>query len=93
MKEIEIMDYRGKKTTIKIRNFNDVVKLQVEVISGDEVLHILYKDYSQETYDSCYMLNNSRMINYFDFFYTIYDITENVDRIEKWAKRKSSYDV
>ena len=92
MKEIEIMNYAGKKVPVEIKNFNNVVKLIIEIVSGDEILHVLYKDYIEETYDSCYMLDDFRIMDFFDDKYTIYDITKNINCIDSWSKRKDSYD-
>lgn len=85
------MYYDGTKVPVTIENFDNVVRLTIEVISGDEVLHILYKDYKQETYDSCYLLDNYRFENFNDDKYVIYDITKNIDYIDSWTKRESSY--
>lgn len=90
--KIEIMNYRNDKVPVTIENFNNVVRLIIEVISGDEILHILYKDYTQEEYDSCYMLNDFRINGFYDGEYVIYDTTKNIDYIDSWSKRKSSYD-
>lgn len=87
MKIIEIMDYQGKKEKVKIDNFEDVVRLEIEVLSGDEVLYVLYKDYSAEKYDS----SENRTTDYNDGSYLIYDITKNIDDIDNWSKRTSSY--
>lgn len=86
-KIITIMDYNNNKRKITIKNFEDVVRLEIEVVSGDEILNILYKDYSTESYDS----SDCRMMNFDDDFYTIYDITKNIDYINSWNKRTSSY--
>lgn len=91
MKIIEIMDYNDNKAPVKIENFENVVRLTIEVVSGDEILHVLYKDYTQEEYDSCYMLKNFRMQDYYDDEYIIYDITKNIDYIDSWSKRETSY--
>ena len=91
MKEIEIMDYKSDKVPVKIENFDNVVRLTIEVISRDEILNILYKDYTQEKYDSCHMLHNFRIQNFYDDEYIIYDITKNIDYINSWSKRKNSY--
>lgn len=91
MKIIEIMDYNDNKAPVKIKNFENVVRLTIEVVSGDEILHILYKDYTQEEYDSCHMLNNFRMMNFHDDTYIIYDITKNINYIDSWSKRQTSY--
>ena len=92
MKIIKIMDYSCTKVPIKIKNFEDVVRLTIEVVSGDEILHILYKNYTEEQYDSCYMLKNFRINSFYDGEYVIYDITKNINKINKWNKRKDMYD-
>lgn len=91
-KTITIMNYQAKKVPVKIKNFEEVVKLTIEVISGDEILKVLYKDYNIEEYDSCYLLDNCRIMDFQDDLYTIYDITENINYIDSWSKRKNSYD-
>lgn len=91
MKIIEIMNYEDIKVPVKIENFDNVVRLTIEVVSGDEVLHILYKDYTQQEYDSCYMLHDFRINDFYDYKCVIYDITKNIDYINSWSKRKSSY--
>ena len=88
IKSIKIMDYTNRKKCIKIEDFENVVKLRIEVISGDEILHVLYKDYTIKKYDSC----DERIMDFHDDLYTIYDITKNIDFIENWNKRTSSYD-
>lgn len=88
-KIISIMDYKGKKTKVKIDNFENVIKLEIEVLSGDELLYVLYKDYSTERYDS----SDNRFMDYSDAYYCIYDTTKNIDYLDKWKKRTSSYDI
>ena len=87
-KIITIMDYNDKKTDIKIDNFEDVVRLSINVVTGDEILNVLYKDYSEEEHDS----NDYRMSDLHDDSYCIYDTTKDIDYIENWNKRESSYD-
>ena len=87
--KIKIYDYSGKKKEVKIKNFEEVVRLAIEVVSGDEILHILYKDYSTEEYDSCEF---GRLYDFDDDYYIIYDITNNTNLLDKWKKRKDSYD-
>lgn len=88
-KTITIMDYNNVKKKVKIDNFDNVVRLEIEVMSGDEILRVLYKDYSVEKYDS----SNSRLMDFNDAFYCIYDITKNINHLDKWKKRTSSYDI
>lgn len=88
IKVIKIMDYRGKERNIEIKNFENVVKMEIKVLSGDEILNVLYKDYSLEMFDSA----EDRLMDFFDDNYTIYDTTKGIDYIENWSKRTSSYD-
>lgn len=87
-KIIEIMDYENIKRKIKIDDFENVVKLNIKVVAGDEILQIIRKDYSEESYDSC----DFRLRDFLDNCYTIYDITKNIDYLKKWKKRTDSYD-
>ena len=87
--KIEIMEYDGEKHEVLINKFEDVVKLNIKVVTGDEILCILYKDYTEKEIDS----SDCRITDYFDDYYTIYDITKNINKIEEWSKRKNSYDV
>ena len=91
-KTLKIMDYRDKKVSVKINNFENVIKITISVVSGDEIMNVLYKDYTEENFDSCYMLGNYRIMGFNDGEYCIYDKTKNRDEIKKWNKRKTSYD-
>lgn len=86
-KIITIRDFENNKRNIKIKDFENVVRLSIEVVSWDEILKILRKDYSEESHDS----NDYRSLAFFDDYYTIYDITKNIDFIKQWNKRKDSY--
>ena len=57
IKEIEIMDYNNIRKIAKVEDFDNVVRLEIKVLSGDEILKILYKDYSVKAFDSA--TNNS----------------------------------
>lgn len=82
------MAFDNEKTKIKIDNFEDVVRMNIEVVTGDEILYVLKKDYSQEEYDS----GKCRLIDLNDDEYTIYDTINNINFIDAWNKRKNSYD-
>lgn len=87
-KVITIRDFDNKKTKIKIDNFEDVVRMNIEVVTGDEILYVLKKDYTQEEYDS----GKCRIVDFYDGEYTIYDTINNVNLIDAWNKRKNTYD-
>jgi hypothetical protein len=89
IRNIEIMNFENTRKTAKLEDFENVVRLEIRVISGDEILNILYKDYSVKAFDS----DTNRTENYFDAHYCIYDITNNINHLDKWNKRNSSYDI
>ena len=61
-KHLIIYDYICTPVEIVIPNYENVVAASCEVLSGDEVLTITYKDGSQKTYDS----SNCRLQGYYD---------------------------
>ncbi|NLV90069.1 MAG: hypothetical protein GX032_01155 [Tenericutes bacterium] len=89
IKEIEIMDYNNIRKIAKVEDFDNVVRLEIKVLSGDEILKILYKDYSVKAFDSA----TNRFEDHLDAYYCIYDITKNINHLDKWNKRTSSYDI
>lgn len=82
------MDYNNVKKKIVINNFEEVVKLNINIVSGDEILEVMYKDYSTKEYDS----SDCRRMDFYDGGYCIYDITKGFDDIKNWNKREDSYD-
>ena len=89
-KEIEILDYSGKKTMVKIDDFDTVGAIDLKVVTGDEILVVIRKDFTVEEYDS----SNDRLRDYFDEQYRIYESRTDQNMIdnEEWRKRESSYD-
>jgi hypothetical protein len=82
------MDYDDKKTKVNLDRFEDVVRLSIKVVTGDEILEVLYKNYDIEEYDS----SDCRLTDYFDGEYCIYDIIKDINIIEQWNNRKDSYE-
>ena len=88
---IELMDYQNKKVTFDIGNIEDIVSIIIEVITGDEISTVLYKNYTTKVFDS----SCTRIGNYFDYEYTLYDVINGVDHLsdEIFLNRKTSYDL
>lgn len=85
------MDYKNKKvkTNIDLDKLDEIQRIEIRVITGDEICKIQYKDGKEEFFDS----SNSRLTDYYDYEYTLYDALTNKNLIEKFLKRKSSYDI
>lgn len=86
-RKIIIRDYLDTKKEINISNFEKVLKITCTVLSGDEILMILYDDLSEEVFDS----SNDRSADFFDSLNDIY-IKNKLDLIDAFNIRKSSYD-
>lgn len=88
-KAIEIMDWQGTKTTVKV-DMDKVAAINLEVVSGDEILVVVYKDYTIEKFDSSY----DRRMDFSDGSYVVFNEERSVNLLEddEWLNRKSSYD-
>lgn len=84
---MKIYNYENKAVEISI-DFNKVDEITVTILSGDEVLDILYLDGSSEQFDS----SNDRITNYFDGTYIPYSVRRGINFLDKWIERTDSYD-
>ena len=91
--KIKIMNYAGQIAEIQLKDFENVVKMKVEIFTGDEILYVLFKDYTEKVYDSAVLLNNPRIMNFHDGGYIVYDKTKNINYLDKWNKRTSTIDI
>ena len=87
---IELMDYRGTKTTFEIGELDDIGSITISVISGDEIAEVIYKNYQTANFDS----SHDRIMDFHDECYELYNSETGVNYLDdpKWKNRKSSYD-
>lgn len=88
---IELMDYQSKKVTFDIGNIEDIVKIVIEVLTGDEVATVLYRNYNIKKFDSSY----KRMADYYDYEYIVYDAINGINLLndEIFLNREDTYDL
>lgn len=88
---IELMDYQSKKVTFDIGNIEDIVKIVIEVLTGDEVATVLYRNYNIKKFDSSY----KRMTDYYDYEYIVYDAINGINLLndEIFLNREDTYDL
>lgn len=72
--KIKIYDYNDHATEIELEKH--VKMIFVTVITGDEIISIIYEDGSTSCYDS----SSCRRRDYYDGHYVV-----NSDQIEEWA--------
>lgn len=88
---LEIMDYKNDKTktTIDLNKLDEIQSIRIEIITGDEICEVQYKNGKRETFDS----SNERIQDFFDDSYVLYDVLDNTNFIEEFKKRENSYDT
>lgn len=87
---IKLLNYRGVPVEVDIGDFNNVARMTMDVVSGDEVLNVVYKNYNVKIFDS----SDDRTMNFHDDKYEVYYFDNpghNILDNEKFMNRTSSY--
>lgn len=82
---VVIFDYENKSYDTEIP-LNDVQEIMVDVVSGDEILHITGKQ-NKSRIDAVSYSGKNRLVDFYDGSYVV---TE--DQLKEWNKRTDSYD-
>jgi len=85
---IRILDYAGESTQVDIGDLSTINHIDLDVITGDEILIVEYKNGEIKTFDSA----SDRCADYFDNSYTVYSNSIDLLKDDLWLARKSSYD-
>ena len=86
--KLKLLDYDGNPFEYEIGELEKIKSIELEVISGDEVATIYYKDGTSAVYDTA----PDRMMDFFDTSYTVYNEEGiNLFNDEKWVNRLDSY--
>ena len=67
--KIKLLDYETKTKVVDVGDIKEIGSMYIEVISGDEVLVVVYKDYTIKTFDS----SNTRCEDRHEGRYLIYN--------------------
>lgn len=86
--ELTLLNYNGDKTVVDIGNIEDIARMDIEIVSGDEILEVVRKDFTKAS-----VASDCAFMSFYDGEYKIYDITDGTSLINdpKWLNRKSSY--
>ena len=89
--KIKLLDYQSNPSEHEIGDLEDIASIHIEVISGDEVMSVHYKNGKTEIFDSC---SSFRCMAFHDCSYTIYEPAAGINHLEdeNWLKRSDSYD-
>lgn len=87
--ELTLLNYKGDKTVVDIENIEDIARMDIDIVSGDEILGMIRKDFTKTS-----VASDQALVSFYDGGYTIYDITDGTNLINdsKWLNRTSSYD-
>lgn len=88
---LEIMDYNDEKikTKINLDKLDEILLIIIEVVSGDELISVIYQNGEYERFNS----NYRRIMNFYEGGYILYSKKEKINRIEEFLKRKDSYEL
>ena len=87
---IKLFNYHGVPVEVDIGDFNNVARMTMDVVSGDEVLNVMYKNCNVKIFDS----SDDRTMNFHDNKYEVYRFDNpepNIIDNEKFMNRTSSY--
>lgn len=87
---IKILDYAGNERQVDVGDIETIRRMFIAVLSGDEVLHVLYKDGKRILFDS----SEERRVSELDSIYDVYDIDTGLNMFENdwYIERTSSYE-
>lgn len=90
---IKLLNYRGVPVEVDIGDFNNVARMTMDVITGDEVLSVVYKDYDVKIFDSSYGNDRRTMDDYEDEYEVYYfgNPEPNILDNEEFINRTSSH--
>ena len=86
---VKLLNYAGNAVEVDVGDIETIGAMRIRIVTGDEILTVVYKDYTTKEFDSC----NDRLNNWRDGKYDIYNAATglNLFNDEAFMKRKSSY--
>lgn len=86
--EITLFDFESETKTFDIGDLDSISEIEILVLSGDEIALVWYKDHTSKQFDS----SDSRIIDYYDGSYIVYNVANETNFVDAWKERKDSYD-
>lgn len=84
---ITILNYEDEKKEVEIGELKDIRSMKISVVTGDEILHVTYKDGTEKEFDS----SDDRRKDFYDGDYELYnaDTEPEINELEneEWKNR------
>jgi len=87
------MNYEDKKKLVEIDDLDKIEEFIVDVTSGDEVFSIETKNGDVYGYDAAKELNNPRIINFYDGYYTLIENGIVSEHFDAFLQRANTYEM
>ena len=87
-----LMNYLYTSYPVEIE-LDKVDEITITVISGDEIMDILYINGSSDNIDAAELAKDRRVMPFYDGSYILYSRRCGVDRIKRFMERKDSYEM
>lgn len=91
MGKLVLMDYARNKIVTDFdldENLDKILRIDIEVITGDEVATIIFKDGIKVIYDSA----TDRISDFYDGGYCLFNSEQDINLIDLFNKREKTYD-
>lgn len=86
---INLIDYNNCKHPVDIGDLDNIKTMAIHVVTGDEILNVLYKDDTEKVFDS----SEDRMRDFDDGAYMVYAFGDWLIDKDKFMNRKTGYDL
>ena len=86
---VKLLDWAKREVNVDVGNIDDIESMHMSVVTGDEILTVIYKDYTEKKFDS----SNDRWANFYDGEYDVYNATTGLKLfdMDEFVNRKRSY--
>ena len=87
---LEVGLWDNSESEVEFVNLNDVNRIEIEVVSGDEIANVFYKNGDFLRIDPG---KDTRISEFCKGAYTLYDLKRGINRLADFLHRKEPYDM
>jgi hypothetical protein len=86
---VKLLTWNSKAIEVDVGDIETIGAMRMRVVSGDEILTVIYKDYTISEFDS----SSDRCMNFYDGEYDVYNAETGLNLFNKdvFMNRRRSY--